>query len=69
MPQLIFYNKNDDQGVRRGDTGRRLARWWRPVASKVALNLLHRAMCLASHRRIVVAHGRGIFVVDVNYFV
>jgi hypothetical protein len=31
------------------------AQWWRPVASKVALNMLHRAMQLASHRHIVIA--------------
>jgi len=47
-----------------------LAQWWRPVASKVALDMLHRVMRLASHRRIVIAiemarKGGAIFsVVD-----
>ncbi len=35
--------------------GQILAQWWRPVASKVALDMLHRVMRLASHRRIVIA--------------
>jgi len=35
--------------------GQILAQWWRPVASKVALDMLHRAMRLALHRRIVIA--------------
>jgi hypothetical protein len=37
--------------------GRILAHWWRPVASKskVALDMLHRAMRLSSHRHIVMA--------------
>jgi hypothetical protein len=36
---LIFYAKIGDHGVRWGDTGRILARWRRPVASRVALDL------------------------------
>jgi hypothetical protein len=35
--------------------GQILAQWWRPVASKVALDMLHREMCLASQWRIVIA--------------
>jgi hypothetical protein len=35
--------------------GRILAQWWHPVASKVALDMLHWAMHLASHRCIIVA--------------
>ena len=39
-------------GGRRGDTERVVARWWRPVTSSVALNMLHRASgdaaCIAS---------------------
>ena len=46
---------NDDHGVRRSNMGQILAQWWRPVASKVALDMLHPAMRLASHRRIVIA--------------
>jgi hypothetical protein len=34
--------------------GQILAQWWRPVASKVALDMLHQGMCLALHRRIVI---------------
>ena len=29
-----------------------LAQWWHSVASSETLNVLHRAMCPASHRRI-----------------
>jgi hypothetical protein len=32
-----------------------LARWWRPVASSEALDLLHRAMCTVTYRRIAMA--------------
>ena len=46
---------NDDHGVRRSNMGQILAQWWRPVDSKVALDMLHPAMRLASHRRIVIA--------------
>jgi hypothetical protein len=35
--------------------GQILAQWWRPVTSKVALDMLHWAMRSASHRRIVMA--------------
>jgi hypothetical protein len=45
----IFYAKIDDHGVRWGDTGRILARWRRPVASRVALDLPYLAMHLASY--------------------
>jgi hypothetical protein len=51
----FFRPKLDDHGVRRSDMGRILAQWWRPVASKVALDMLHWAMRLPSHRRIVIA--------------
>jgi hypothetical protein len=40
----IFYTEIDDHGVCRGDTGRILARWRRPVASRIALDLPHWAM-------------------------
>jgi hypothetical protein len=36
---LIFYAKIDDHGIRWGNTGRILARWRSPVASRVALDL------------------------------
>ena len=35
--------------------GQILAQLWRPVASKVALDMLHWVMRLALHRRIVIA--------------
>jgi len=35
--------------------GQIIAQWWHPVASKVALDMLHWAMCLALHWRIVIA--------------
>ena len=51
----FFWPKIDDHGVRQGDTGRIIARWRRPVASKVTLDMLHWAIRSASHRRIVMA--------------
>ncbi len=46
--------------------GQILARWRRPVAYRVALDLHHWAMQLALHRRIVmtikIARNRGTFV-------
>jgi hypothetical protein len=44
-----------DHGGRRGDTAQALARWWHPVASSEALDVLHRAMRLASYRCIAMA--------------
>jgi hypothetical protein len=62
----IFYTEIDDHGIRRGDTGRIIARWWRPVASRVALDMLRWAMRSAPHRRVVMAvkmaHDGGTFV-------
>ena len=48
----MFYSKIDDHGVRLGDMGRILARWRRPVASRVALDLPYWAMhfFLAKHK-------------------
>ena len=66
MPQLDFYAKIDDHGVRWGDRGRRLAQWRRPVASRVVLDMLCWGMRLAPCRRIVMAvkmaHDGGTFV-------
>ena len=42
---LFVCAKTDDPGGRRGDTGQILARWWRPVASNVAQDVLHWGMC------------------------
>ena len=39
----------------RGDTVQILARWCCPVASRVAMDLLHRAMHTSPHRRIAMA--------------
>ena len=44
-----------DHGGRRGNTAQALARWRHPVASSEALDVLHRAMRPASHRRIRMA--------------
>ena len=51
----FFRPKTDDHGVRQVDTGRIIARWRRPVASKVALDMLCQAMRSSPHRRIVMA--------------
>jgi hypothetical protein len=52
---LIFYAKIDDHGIRRGNTGRILARWQHPVASRVALDLPYWAMGSAPYRLIRMA--------------
>ena len=44
-----------DHGGRRGNTTQALARWRHPVASSEALDVLHRAMRLASYRCIAMA--------------
>jgi hypothetical protein len=44
-----------DHGGRRGDTAQALARWRHPVTSSEALDVLHRAMRLASYRCIAMA--------------
>jgi len=44
-----------DHGGRRGDTAQALARWWHPVASSEALDVLHRAMRPESYRCIAMA--------------
>ena len=41
-----------DHGGRWGNTAQALARWWHPVAASEVLDVLHRAMRLALHRRI-----------------
>jgi hypothetical protein len=67
----IFYSKIDVHGVRRGDTGQIIARWWRPVASRVALHLTYWVMRLAPYHLIRMAikmarkAGVCFFVVDV----
>jgi hypothetical protein len=62
----IFYAKINDHGIRWGNTGQLLAQWQRLVASKVALDILHWAMCPELHRCIVMAikkaHNGGTFV-------
>jgi hypothetical protein len=52
---LIFYPEIDDHGVRQGNTGQVIAQWRRPVASKVALDMLRWAMHSSLHRRIIMA--------------
>jgi len=44
-----------DHGSRRGDLTQALARWRHPLASSEALDVLHRAMCLALYRCIAMA--------------
>jgi len=51
----ILYAKIDDHGVRWGDTGRILAQWRHPIASRVALVLPYWAMHSASYRLIGMA--------------
>ena len=62
----IFYAEIDDHGVRWGNTGRILARWRRPVASRLALDLPYWVMRSAPYRlirmAIEMAHDGGTFV-------
>jgi hypothetical protein len=44
-----------DHGGHRGDTAQAIARWRHPVASSEALDVLHRAMRLASYCCIAMA--------------
>ena len=55
MPQLNFYTEIDDHGIRRDDTGQIIARWWHPVASRVALDLPYWVIRLAPYRLIRMA--------------
>jgi hypothetical protein len=59
-----------NHGGRRGDAAQALARWWHPVASSEALDLLHWAMRLASYRCIAmaieIARDSSAFFVAVN---
>jgi hypothetical protein len=63
---LIFYAKINDHGIRWGNTGQILAKLWRPVASKVAPDMLHWEMHPDLHRRIIMAikmaHNGGTLV-------
>jgi hypothetical protein len=52
---LCCFNKFVDHGGHRGNTEQALARWRHPVASSEALDMLHRAMRLASYRCIAMA--------------
>jgi hypothetical protein len=52
---LCCFNKFVDHGGRRGNTAQALAQWWHRVASSEALDVIHRAMCPASYRRICMA--------------
>jgi hypothetical protein len=44
------FSQIDDHGVCRGNTGQILAQWQLPVASSVAMDLLHRTMRTSLHR-------------------
>jgi len=52
---FVFSTYFDDHGGRRGDTAQVLAIWRHLVASSVALDVLHWAICIASDRCIAVA--------------
>jgi hypothetical protein len=42
---FVVCAKTDDPGCRPGNMVRIVTRWWHPVASYVAQDVLHRAMC------------------------
>jgi len=52
---LCCFNKFVDHGGRQGDTVQALARWWHPVASIEALDVLYWVMRPASYRCIAMA--------------
>jgi hypothetical protein len=68
---LIFYTEIDDHGIRRGNTGRILAQWQHPVASRVALDLPHWAMrsalCKLIRMAIEMASEVGAFFSAINF--
>ena len=51
----MFLTEIIDHVSRRGNAMRELARWHHPVASREALNVLHRVIHPASYRRIRMA--------------
>ena len=51
---LISWANIYDHGVRQGNMGQILSQWQRPVASSVAMDLLHWAMRTSLHRFIVI---------------
>ena len=51
----FFYAKINDHGVQQGNMGQILAWWWRPVASRVALDLPYWTMRSALYRLIRMA--------------
>jgi hypothetical protein len=51
----IFYAEIDDHGIRWGNTGRIVAQWRRPVASRVTLDLPYWTMRSALYRLIPMA--------------
>jgi hypothetical protein len=50
-----FYNKIDDHGIQRGETGRIIAQWRRSVASRIALDLPYWSMRSALYHLIRMA--------------
>ena len=51
----MFSTEIVDHGGRWGDTAQALDRWWHPVASSEALDVLHQEIRPASYRRIRMA--------------
>jgi hypothetical protein len=52
----VFSTKIVNHGGRQGNAMRALARWRHPVALSEALDVIHRAICPASYRRIRMAN-------------
>ncbi len=69
----MAYVKIDDHGGRQSNMVWILAQWWRPVASSVAMDLLHWAMHTSPHQYITMAiemasKGRVFFdIVDFDF--
>jgi hypothetical protein len=67
----VFSTKIGDHGSRCGNSMRALAQWRHPLALSEALDVLHRAMRPASHRRIhmvveIVVKLPAFFVVSIS---
>jgi hypothetical protein len=61
---FVFSAKIIDHDGRRGNAMRAPAQWWHTVASSEARDVLHRAMCPPSHRRICMAIENAVVVIN-----
>jgi hypothetical protein len=70
---LCVFNKFNDHGGRRGNTMQALNRWWHPVASNEAPDVLHWVMCPAFYHHIcmtieIASNSIAFFIVVDTFF-